>query len=360
MLIILLLVHLVCFAEAKKAQGHFLYCVDRADEIDLTTGCETTSPDYENSDSSQLVDQIECQQTLNELKPYLRYDDEYFEYKIDDSVEYLHSVDKKLYLSSCLPVTRIEIPEKVNTCTDLVFVKWNLDGYKYEGFLNRLGLLVPSSLPAQCIAKLRQFYLQNNNDLRIFKFENLLIINNRRTSQRTSKRVGVLFKGGEYFDSPPASQETSNHGESTILHELSTIRPVVHSVESTDDDSSSSVDENFLPEFLFGPIGAVLLALVFFFVLILIKITCTCCCDASDHRIAPEDTDVEKIEANEQAAEEETGAEQPNFDEKDPGGSNTNKAKSGKRKKATGFKTLSSRFIYSFVSMYFFFFNSIC
>jgi hypothetical protein len=339
MLVLLLLIHLACYADSKRVGGNFLYCVDDASPIDFDNECEATNQDYDN-DSKQLIE-IDCQQTLNDLQSYSKFNDLYFEYNISDETNYFHSIDKNVYPTSCTLVEWIEIPEKVNLCTELVFAKWVLDGYKYEGFLNPLGFLVPSSLSTECESKIKQFTLANNDNLRIFQFYHFLIIADTKTNQNV--KADVLFrneKRGRQFDDTSESKEAENETPtSRILHTLSTIRPQLSSIFT--EPAMHPVAEIDWSQILFGPIGAVLLALSCLLVLILLITTCKCCVDSND----PEDG-VDKIAAIEEvqeANEEKSVQEQaPEFDLNNP---------KRKKKKKSGHKSFGSRFLYSFVSL---------
>jgi hypothetical protein len=82
-------------------------------------------------------------------------------------------LNNEIYNTHCSKINAIEIVEKVDRCTNDLFVKFTHDNIKKTGFLTREKIIRNSSFPVQCTIK-RKFFTRIDTNINIFT-ENKLI-----------------------------------------------------------------------------------------------------------------------------------------------------------------------------------------
>jgi len=142
---------LVKSTESKIIKHDFFYCNKTREILNINISCEN---------------QWDCS-NFNNIKNVLTENVDKFTYLSLLNETRIVYLNNEIFNTHCSKVNTIEIVEKVDRCTNDLFVKFTHNNFRKSGFLTREKIIRNSSFPVQCTFR-RKFFTRIDTDINIY------------------------------------------------------------------------------------------------------------------------------------------------------------------------------------------------
>jgi hypothetical protein len=191
--IILMKISLVVLFEINDKP--FMFCIDKEDKLDLYTECDW---EYSTESLSEKLSRLDCQLRRNYLMLQLKSEDNYF--KMEGLV--FHSLQGSIYSTHCVQIDKVEVHEQVDSCSDDIYVTFELNGEIKNGFITNERIIRKKSKQQPCSVEPKHITIGHHEQL-VKQKNKITMLKNEKIVDWESSNIETFLSKYESFSTTP-------------------------------------------------------------------------------------------------------------------------------------------------------------